>query len=284
MPPHDLDSLLRKIARMDVDIARLKTVESGGGGAGGGVVAVVDLAGQTDDIATANFENTSTVGMYRVNVYMETTTADAGAGIADLSFSWTDEAASQTYTPATFTLDLTTLGAVSSLVPRTIYVASGSISYEVTHTGSYGSAVYSLHMRVERLPAQAVEDSAPVIVYTTDDTPTTIASITPAAHTVTLLAGYIVAHRTGGENGAEDDAGIWEVACLVKYDGSNITIMAMFGTDGIVGGGGSYPAYWSVDWNETPAGTMCLQVTGYADENITWEWIQSRLLPEAIGA
>jgi hypothetical protein len=284
MPPHDLDALLRQLRRMDVDIARLKTVESGGGGGGGGVVAVVDLVGQTADIAPANFDNTGTPGLYRINVYFETTTADAGADPAELSFSWTDEAVTQTYQPSTWNLDLATTGAVSSLIPRVMYVASGSISYAVTNSGSYGSAVYSLHMRVERLPAEPIEDSEPVIVYTTDATPTTIASITPAAHTVTLLAGYIVAHRTGGENGAEDDDGLWMIVGLIKYDGNNITVFNWLSSYGIVGSGGTGPAYLSVGWNETPAGTMCLQVTGYAAENITWEWIQSRLLPEVLGA
>lgn len=282
MPPsREFEPLLREIARMERDIARLKTVESGGG-SGGGVVAVVDLTGQTADITETNFDNTSTVGMYRVNVYLLCTTNDGAAGVATVTIRWSDVTGAQSYYAAS--IDMTTLGYYTgdpwTIAPRSFMVASGSISYEVTHTGSYGSAVYSLHVRVERLPAAGVEDSAPVIVYTTDDTPTTITSITPAAHSVTLVAGYVIARRTGGTAGSEDDQGIGTIVGGIKYDGANISIMNLYGTYGI--SFASDQAAWDVAWNETPAGTMCLQVTGADDNNITWEWIQSRLLPISV--
>jgi hypothetical protein len=75
MPPHDLDSLLRKIARMDVDIARLKTVESGGGGAPGGIPPGYFGDGHDGDV-TISADTTLTSIMYYDNL-----TIDAGKAL-----------------------------------------------------------------------------------------------------------------------------------------------------------------------------------------------------------
>jgi hypothetical protein len=262
---------------------RVKVGNLPGGAGGGAVVAIVDLTGQTADIAETNFDNTSTVGMYRVNVYLLTTTGDAGAGSVLVTIRYTDVVGEREITIDSLDLTSTTVfSGVTGFIPLAFHVDSGSISYEVTHTGDYGSAVYALYMRVERLPATPIEDSEPVIVYTTDDTPTPITSVTPVANSTTLVAGYIIAHRTGGEEGTPNINGWWSVIGAIKNDDGDISIANIYSNYGIYGFGGENPYWWSVTWDESPAGTIVLLVTGAVDNNITWEFLQSRLLPVAI--
>jgi hypothetical protein len=138
-------------AKKSVSIGNLLATSTSTSGVS--VVAGVNLTGQNDDIAETNFNDTDTIGMYRVSSFLMTTKADAGAGGAELVFYWNDGKNNESFSPAAINLAIdgdyeTNIGGI---VPIVIYSGSGSISYEVTHTGSYGTAEYDLHIRVERL-------------------------------------------------------------------------------------------------------------------------------------
>lgn len=112
------------------------------------VVATVSLTGQTADITETEFDNTDTAGFYRINIYLVTEVADAAAGFVQVMIHWSDVSGQQT---GVMGADLATLGDHNNDAPIVFYLASGSISYDVTHSGDYGTAQYALYIVVERL-------------------------------------------------------------------------------------------------------------------------------------
>lgn len=119
--------------------------------AGMGVAPILDvqaLTAQVADIADTAFVNGDVAGLYRVHVYLLTTTADGAAGDVTVHIKYTDDGAAQDVTAGPVLL--TTLGAFAE---ATIFVqlASGSITYGTTSTGIYGTSAYALYATCERI-------------------------------------------------------------------------------------------------------------------------------------
>lgn len=111
------------------------------------IVDVVTLSNQSADITTTNFTNAGTAGLYRVAWVLEDTTADITAGAVTLTVAWTDGVGATT---ATATQVLTGTGRATGNY-FLIQLASGNITYAVSHTGLFGSAKYALYTTCERL-------------------------------------------------------------------------------------------------------------------------------------
>ena len=111
-----------------------------------GAIGKVNRTVQGADIASTKLTDTTVTGMYRVGYVLEDTTSDVTAGILTLTISWTDDVGATT---ATATQALTGTGRAQGTVA--LYLASGNITYAVTHTGIYGAAKYALRMRCEAI-------------------------------------------------------------------------------------------------------------------------------------
>lgn len=113
-----------------------------------GSLGKVDLTGQVANIATTALTNTPPAGMYLVEVYLEVTTADLAAGSLAVTIGWTDGIGATTSTPITG-LALTATGRATGR--QLVQLASGDITYAVTVTGLYGTAVYAVYVRLVAL-------------------------------------------------------------------------------------------------------------------------------------
>lgn len=103
------------------------------------------FTGQVANIASANFLNTTT-GMYVVQAYLVVSSADVTAGVLTLTIGWNDNVAART---DTLTLAMTSTGYATKaflVLPQ----GSANVSYAVSHTGIFGTAVYSLYMSIEQ--------------------------------------------------------------------------------------------------------------------------------------
>jgi len=108
----------------------------------------VDLTAQVADIATTALSSTPPAGVYEVEVYLMTTTADAAAGTLTVTIGWTDNVGATTSTPIT----LFSLAATGRTTGRQIVrIASGNLTYAVTITGGYGTSAYAIYARVVAL-------------------------------------------------------------------------------------------------------------------------------------
>jgi len=108
------------------------------------VVSKVALTAQAADIGSTTI--TSTAGVYDIDYVLEDTTADATAGSVTLTISWTDGAGSTT---STATQVLTTKGRASGRIA--LQLASGNLTYAISHTGSYATAKYALYATTTRI-------------------------------------------------------------------------------------------------------------------------------------
>ncbi|MCK9370612.1 hypothetical protein M0R04_11940 [Candidatus Dojkabacteria bacterium] len=115
-----------------------------------GVPAIVDgvhLTAQVADIGATNITNAGTAGNYRVSYYLQDTSADITAGTITLTFAFTDDAGATTV--ASTPLALTALGRTSGVFY--IRLASGNLTYAITHTGLFGTSNYRLDINTERV-------------------------------------------------------------------------------------------------------------------------------------
>ena len=108
----------------------------------------VDLAAQTADITTTALSSTPLAGMYEVEVYLMTTTADAAAGTLAVTIGWTD-AVGATTANVIAAHALTATG--RSTGRQILNLASSDITYAVTITGGYGTSAYAVAVRVVSL-------------------------------------------------------------------------------------------------------------------------------------
>ncbi len=108
----------------------------------------VALTAQSADIADTAFANSGTPGTYRVSVYLEDTTADITAGTVTVNVKYTDDEAARTDSAGPVALTLVTNKASAVIYAR---LASGSVTYGVTHTGSFKTATYALYACCEKL-------------------------------------------------------------------------------------------------------------------------------------
>lgn len=112
-------------------------------GAGLSTTTSVQLTNQGADIATANLATVA--GLYLVSYSLQDTTADLTAGAAILTISYADGAGAGT---ATATQVLTGLGRQSGSVY--VQLASGNLTYAVSHTGLFGTSKYALFITTVR--------------------------------------------------------------------------------------------------------------------------------------
>lgn len=107
-------------------------------------VTNVALTAQVADIAAANLATVA--GSYIVGYSLQDTAADITAGAVVLTISYTDGAGATT---ATATQVLTGTGRQSGVLY--IQLASGNLTYAITHTGLFGTATYALYITTERV-------------------------------------------------------------------------------------------------------------------------------------
>lgn len=111
-----------------------------------GFMGKVDRTAQTADIASVKLTDTCPAGQYLVVGELECTTGAGGAGTVTITFSWTNDSGART---SAVTLSLATAGSTPILIP--VYLASGDVSWAVTHAGLYLTSQYALRARTVAL-------------------------------------------------------------------------------------------------------------------------------------
>jgi len=107
-----------------------------------GFMGKVNRTAQAADIASVKLTDTCPVGQYLIAGELECTTGAGGAGTVTVTFSWTNDSGAKT---SAVTLSLATAGSTPILIPA--YLASGDVSWAVTHTGLYLTSQYALRVR-----------------------------------------------------------------------------------------------------------------------------------------
>ncbi len=121
-------------------------VANGGSGSAVKFQDNIALTNQSADIATTNFPNGGTAGVYRLDFVLEDTASDVTAGLIALTIAWTDDAGA---TVQNTNKTLTSAGRTAGTV--IMQLASGNITYTTVHSGIFGSAKYALYMCLQRL-------------------------------------------------------------------------------------------------------------------------------------
>lgn len=103
------------------------------------------LSNQGADISQTSLIQTG--GFFKINYYLQTTTANVTAGTVTLNITWTDDVGvtNQLSTP----LSLNTTGRTSGVIPIRLG-GSNHIYYSTLHTGNYNTAKYRLDLEMER--------------------------------------------------------------------------------------------------------------------------------------
>lgn len=135
-----------------------KSVVSGATTSAAGVLGKSDLTAQTGSIGAVTLltGGASTAGMYRVSVYMVTTTAGTALDVVKATVAWNDGAAQTLDVPllttagAATNLDLATLNAKAQGSVIVYAAASQNITYTTTVTKT-GTPQYAIHVRIEAL-------------------------------------------------------------------------------------------------------------------------------------
>ena len=104
------------------------------------------------------------------------------------------------------------------------------------------------------------------VVRTTDATVTTLYAYPVPVDQTTLIAGVVVARRTGGSAGSANDGAGYRVEVVAKNSAGTA---AVIGDD--VTAVGESQAGWDVTVDAS-GGTIRVRVTGAADNNVTWTW------------
>jgi hypothetical protein len=112
------------------------------------IVNYVSLTGQNANIGSTNFTNANVAGLYRLSYYLVGETGDITVTPVNLNVSWNDGTGGHSITA--FSLVLTGTGGFGEN-EALIYLGSGSISWSTTHSGTYGTATYGIHMTLEKL-------------------------------------------------------------------------------------------------------------------------------------
>lgn len=117
-----------------------------------------NLTGQTASIGSTTLltGHSASAGLYRVSVYMKTTTAGSGGDVVRATVGWNDGSAQTMNVPMLTTGGAGTnldLGTLNAFVQGSIVVyaaASQNITYTTTVTKT-GSPQYEIHVRIEQL-------------------------------------------------------------------------------------------------------------------------------------
>lgn len=120
------------------------------------VVTITDniaLTAQTASIGATSIAGTNAVGLYEVNFYLVTTTADAGAGTVSFSLAWNDGTASRTATSAA--LALTSTGFENHITGAQggtyYYNGTGAAIQYSTTVVTIGTADYALYVTAKKV-------------------------------------------------------------------------------------------------------------------------------------
>ena len=103
-------------------------------------------------------------------------------------------------------------------------------------------------------------------VDTTDNTPTTIATIPIPSDTALFIEAKVVARRTGGVAGSDQDSAGYQVNAVYKNIGGTATETgeaSIFSAEDQAG--------WSVTFTPDGGGNALIQVTGAVDNNVSWK-------------
>lgn len=113
-----------------------------------GALGKVDRTAQVANIASTALSSTPPAGLYAVEAYLVTTTADAAAGTLALTVTWTDAVGARTGT----LIAMHALAATGLSTGRQVLqLASGDIAYAVTITGAYLTSAYAVFVRTVAL-------------------------------------------------------------------------------------------------------------------------------------
>ena len=113
---------------------------------GGLNYAKKNLTGQTADIGATGIATSAQAGFYLVDATLNETTSDLAAGAVTLTIAWTDDTGATTATAGP--VALTGLGTLRATLSQVVYLASGNVTYAVSHSGVYGTAQYALRIRL----------------------------------------------------------------------------------------------------------------------------------------
>lgn len=102
----------------------------------------VDLVASADSGPT-NIVTPVAASHFLVSYVLQCTTGAGAAGTVTVTFNWTDNAGATTHVSAA--VPLTALGRASGAF--SLYRASGSLTYTITHTGIYSTAAFTLRAR-----------------------------------------------------------------------------------------------------------------------------------------
>jgi hypothetical protein len=123
-----------------------------------GVLGTSNLTAQTGSVGATTLLTgaADTAGMYRVSVYLKTTTAGGGGASVKATVAWNDGTAQTLDVPLIAAAvgvahDLTVLNAHSQGSVVLNLAASQNITYTTTFTAGTGSPAYEIHVRTEAL-------------------------------------------------------------------------------------------------------------------------------------
>jgi hypothetical protein len=145
------DNITSPLAGMEyynTDTKRTRQYDGDGWVSPPGIVDSVDVIGRMSDIADTTFANADTPALYRVSYYLQTTATDIGAGSVAFHVAFMDDTTARVLTSGSQPLSTTAIVQQGTFVAK---VASGSLEYGVSNSGSYGSAAYDLSVTAERM-------------------------------------------------------------------------------------------------------------------------------------
>jgi hypothetical protein len=161
---------------------------------------------------------------------------------------------------------------------------NGSIDYQWIYMKSdgligFGNAAPSARIHITeatvgneifRLESTATNDDPNYKIFqgrvaTTDGTPTTINTIAIPASTTVMIEARVVARRTGGTAGSAEDGAGYVVRGCYKNSAGSATIIGSVNADFTA----ESQSTWAATFN-TSSGNVLLQVTGAANNNVTW--------------
>lgn len=135
---------------LTTDVSGILPAANGGTGIAYDRLAdTIARTGQNADISATPFAGTVAPGTYRVSYSLLDTTADVTAGAVTLTIAWTDGAGAATSSSSP--VALTGLGTLRASGVFYLQLASGNVTYAITHTGVFGTATYALYIAFERL-------------------------------------------------------------------------------------------------------------------------------------
>jgi len=107
---------------------------------------------QAAAIAATNLTNGTLAGLYEVTFYASTTTANVTDGTIGFQIDYTDRVGATNQASAgTLTLAAVSTGTTALKGTFTLYLASGSITYQTNLTGAQTTSRYALEVRCKFL-------------------------------------------------------------------------------------------------------------------------------------